>query len=92
MKIKDIGEIRSRYYIRLETPDHPGVLTSISGVFSQKKISIQDVVQRESKGSYAQIVIILHENREKDVQDALKILSKLPAVKKIHSVIRAGID
>jgi homoserine dehydrogenase len=92
MKIKDIGEIRSRYYIRLETPDTPGVLARISGVFSKKKISIQDVVQRESKGRYAQIVILLHENREKDVQDALKIISKLPVVRHIHSVIRAGID
>ncbi len=60
----------------MEAPDNPGVLARISGVFSKKKISIQEVVQRESKGRYAQIVIILHENREKDVQDALKDNSK----------------
>lgn len=92
LRIKDIGEIRSRYYIRLEAPDKPGVLAGISGVFAKKKISIQEVVQRESKGKTAQIVIILHENKEKDVQDALKIISRLPVVKKICSVIRAGIE
>jgi homoserine dehydrogenase len=92
LKMKDIGEIRSRYYIRLEAPDKPGVLAGISGVFSKKKVSIQEVVQRESKGKTAQIVIILHENREKDIQDALKIISKLPVVKKICSVIRVGIE
>lgn len=91
LKVKDIGEIRSRYYIRLEAPDMPGVLAGISGVFAKKKISIQEVVQRESKGSNAQIVVILHENREKDVQDALKAIARLPVVKRISSVIRAGI-
>jgi len=98
LKVRDIKEITSRYYIRLEAPDRPGVLAGISGVFSKKKISIQEVVQRGSKGlpagrqgRNAQIVIILHENKEKDVQDALKVISKLPVVKKISSVIRVGI-
>ncbi|MFH1710558.1 MAG: homoserine dehydrogenase [bacterium] len=92
LKIKNIGEIRSRYYIRLEAPDRSGVLAGISGVFTKKKISIQEVVQRESKGKNAQIVIILHENKEKDVQDALRIIAKLPVVKRIRSVIRVGIE
>jgi len=92
LKIKDIGEIRSRYYIRLEAPDRPGVLAGISGAFAKKKVGIQEVVQRGSKGKTAQIVIILHENREKDIQDALKMISKLSVVKKIRSVIRVGIE
>jgi len=92
MKMRDIGDIRSRYYIRLEAPDSPGVLAGISGVFARKKVSIQEVVQRESKGKTAQIVIILHENKEKDIQAALKIISKLPVVKRISSVIRVGIE
>lgn len=92
LRMKDIGEVRSRYYIRLEAPDKPGVLSGISGVFARKKVSIQEVVQKESKSASAQIVIILHENREKDIQDALKIIRKLPAVRKICSVIRVGIN
>jgi len=89
--IKKIGDIRSRYYIRLEAPDRPGVLAGISGAFAKKKVSIQEVVQRESKGKTAQIVIILHENREKDIQDALKKIAKLPVVKRICNVIRVGL-
>ncbi len=91
LKVKSMGDIRSRYYIRLEAPDRPGVLAGISGAFAKKKVSIQEVVQRGSKGANAQIVIILHENREKDIQDALKMISRLPVVKKISSVIRVGI-
>jgi len=92
LRIKNIGEIRSRYYIRLEAPDRPGVLAGISGAFAKKHVSIQEVVQRGSKGKTAQIVIILHENREKDIQDALKMISKSTVVKKIRSVIRVGIE
>jgi len=92
LKVRNINDIRSRYYIRLEAPDRSGVLAGISGVFSKKKISIQEVVQRESKGKNAQIVIILHENKEKDVQDALSAISKLPVVKRICSVIRVGLE
>lgn len=92
IKLKDIGDIRSRYYIRLEAPDKPGVLAGISGAFAKKKVSIEEVVQRESKGGSAQIVIILHENKERDIQSALKAISKLPVVKKIRSVIRVGVN
>ncbi len=68
------------------------MLASISGIFAKKKINIQDVVQRESKNGVAQLVIILHENREKDVQAALKAIAKLTVVKKISSVIRVGTE
>lgn len=91
-QVRSMDEIRSKYYIRLEVPDTPGVLAGISGAFAKKKISIQDVVQRGSKGGVAQIVIILHKNREKDVQAALKAISKLSVVKRIRSVIRVGIS
>jgi len=92
LTVKDIGDIRSRYYIRLEVPDKPGVLAGISGAFAGKKVSIENVVQRESKGGVAQIVIILHENREKNIRSALKAISRLSVVKKIRSVIRVGVN
>lgn len=92
LTVKDIGDIRSRYYIRLEVPDKPGVLAGISGAFAGKKVSIENVVQRESKGGVAQIVIILHENREKNIRSALKAISRLSVVKNIRSVIRVGVN
>jgi homoserine dehydrogenase len=92
LKLKSMDNVKSRYYIRLETYDKPGVMASIASVFSKKKVSIREVVQHGSDGSVAEIVIILHANREKDIQAALKAIAKLNDVKKISNVIRVGID
>ena len=87
-----IDDIESRYYIRIEAPDKPGVLANISGVFAKEKVSIEAVVQRETVKDTAQIVIILNENKEKSIQRALKKLAALPVVKKVSNVIRVGLE
>jgi homoserine dehydrogenase len=92
LKIKSMDNVKSRYYIRLETNDKPGVMASIASVFAKMKVSIREVVQHGADGSVAEIVIILHANREKDIQAALKAISKLSVVKKIRNVIRVGIS
>jgi homoserine dehydrogenase len=88
--LKKVEDIKGRYYLRMETLDKPGVLAGISSVFAKKKVSIQEVVQKESVGNVAQLVIILDNSREKDIRDALKKISKLSTVKKINNVIRVG--
>jgi homoserine dehydrogenase len=91
IKIKKMDNVVSRYYIRMETPDEPGVLAGIAGVFAKKGVSIQEVVQRGSFGKTTEIVIILHENKEKNIQDALNTIAKLRIVKRICNVIRVGV-
>ena len=87
-KIRKIVEITSRYYIRLQAPDRFGVLAGISKAFAQKKVSIAAVVQKETVGNTATIVIILHRTAEKNLNAALKLIKKLPQVKKVCNVIR----
>ena len=59
IKTRKIDETSNRYYIRLQTPDRSGVLASISKAFAQKKVSIAAVVQKETVGNLATIVILL---------------------------------
>jgi homoserine dehydrogenase len=80
--------IEGRYYIRLEAPDRFGVLAGISKAFAQKKVSISAVVQKETVGKVATIVILLHKVSEKNLKAALKVIKKLPVVKKVCNVIR----
>jgi len=87
-KLRKIDDISSRYYIRLEAPDKSGVLAGISRAFASKKVSIAAVVQKEMVGNIATIVILIHKVPEKNLKAALKIVSKLPVVKKICNVIR----
>ena len=88
IKIRKIEEISSRYYIRLQAPDRFGVLAGISKAFAQKKVSIAAVVQKETVGNLATIVILLDKVPEKNLQAALGVIKKLPVVHKICNVIR----
>ena len=91
IKIKPIGETVSRYYIRLSAPDKHGVLAGISKAFSDHGVSIAAVMQKETIGNVATIVIIIHEAKEANLRKALSKLSKLAVVKKICNIIRVGL-
>lgn len=87
-KIKNIDEIESRYYIRLEAPDRFGVLAAISKAFAAKKVSIAAVTQEENRGNTATIVILVHEVKEANLKAALGQIARLAVVKRISNVIR----
>ena len=86
--IQKIDEIESRYYIRLQAPDRHGVLAGISRAFSDKKVSIAAVTQKETVGNLATIVILVHAVREQSLNAALRSIKHLPAVHKICNMIR----
>jgi homoserine dehydrogenase len=87
-KVRKMADIGSRYYIRLQAPDRHGVLAGISKAFARKKVSIAAVVQKETIGNLATIVVLLHKVPEKNLNAALKIIGKLPVVRKVSNVIR----
>ncbi len=78
----------SRYYLRFDVPDRPGVLASISRVLADFNISIAAVLQKEMvcelagrKGEpVVPLVILTHKAYELDVQRALEEIRKLPVV------------
>ncbi len=78
----------SRYYLRFDVPDRPGVLASISRVLADFNISIAAVLQKEmvcelagKKGeTVVPLVILTHKAYEHDIQRALEEIKKLPVV------------
>ncbi|NQU17604.1 MAG: homoserine dehydrogenase [Candidatus Saganbacteria bacterium] len=89
-KIKDMGNIKSRYYVHLTVPDKSGVLAKISDVFGQENVSIQTVFQKEVRGNTVPLIIILHDVVEKNFNRALSKIKKLSVVQKVDNVIRVG--
>ncbi len=88
-KIASIDEALTRYYIRLEVADQPGVLSRVGGVLGKNDISIRSVNQRNvARGPAATIVIMTHEAREMKMQKALAALKKLKVVKGPLHMIR----
>jgi len=87
-QLKKIETIESRYYIRLQAPDRHGVLAGISKAFADKKVSIAAVVQKETIGNTATIVILIHKVAEENLKAALRVIQKLPVVRRISNVVR----
>lgn len=89
LKIKDIGEVEMRYYIRFTTVDRPGVLAKISGILARHKISIVSVIQKERREkSKVPIVMMTHKAKESAVQKALREIDRLKIVKAKSHLIR----
>jgi homoserine dehydrogenase len=90
MAVKPMSALGTRYYLRLNAPDRPGVLSQISKVLGDNSISISSVIQKESAlaAQTAVIVIMTYPAREKGMQKALRQLKQLPEVDEVSNFIR----
>jgi homoserine dehydrogenase len=87
--LRNIDDIESRYYIRFRALDKPGVLAKIAGVLAKFGISIASVTQKErSQQETVPIVMIIHEAMEKNLRQALELISRLNAIKEKPVAIR----
>ncbi len=81
LKIKNIEDVESMYYLRFTALDRPGVLSKISGIFGENNISITSVIQKGRKaGEAVPLVILTHTAREHDIRKALNEIDKLSDV------------
>lgn len=76
-------------YLRIEAKDLPGVLSSITKIFAKNKISIKNLIQNpDKKNQKASIIIITHENLEKNYNNLLSSLIKNKFVLKRPTFLR----
>ena len=88
-KIFDFDNHICKFYLRIVVKDKPGVLSKITSVLSKHKISIQSILQQPlSNLKYANLVIITHNAKEKDMKLALKKISKEKFISKKITMIR----
>ena len=78
---------RSRYFIRMQAEDRPGVLAHVADTFAKEGISIASVRQKDGKDGLADVVIITHEAGEAAVRRAQEALNG--DIVRVASVIRA---
>ena len=88
--IKSMAELETRYYLRLNVADQPGVLAQVSRVLGDHLISISSVIQKaiDAVAQTAEIVIMTHPAKEAEMQQALDELGRLASVKEICNFIR----
>ena len=88
LPIKQIGDTRSSFYIRMMLEDRAGTLASMASVFGSNDVSIAILLQKAKIDETAEIVVVTHEVEEKRFRDAMTVLSSMAMVKEICSIIR----
>jgi homoserine dehydrogenase len=90
-RLRDFGEIHTKWYMRLEVADAPGVLAKIAGAFGEAAVSIKSVWQ-EGRGEDATLLLITHDALEVNQRAAVAALRSLDVVTEVAATIRVQSD
>lgn len=87
--VREIGMLRGRYYLRLTTDDHPGVLGTICTILGNHGVGIASLIQKEEAESVpAHIVLMTDETLESALWTALEEIDAHDFVKEPSHAIR----
>ena len=88
--VSSIDGLQSKYYLRLNVADRPGVLAQIAQVLGDGDISIASVIQKDADphNQSAELVIITHPAREASVQESLRKVVELNVVREVNNLLR----
>lgn len=87
-EVRDIADLETRYYLRLQVADRPGVLAATAKVFGDNGVSLASVMQRTAGVDAAELVYVTHLAREASVRAALDELKAFDSVLELSSLIR----
>ena len=84
-----IGETCTRYYFRFVTKDNYGVLAKITGILGENQISIESILQKNTKNrDKVDIVVTTEKAKESSVQAALAKIDSLPEMSEKSRMLR----
>ena len=89
--VADAAEVPTRWYLRLEVADRPGVLARIAAAFAEAGVSIKSVWQ-EGRGDEATLLVVTHEAPERQQRAAAAVLDRLDVVEELAAAIRVEGD
>ena len=90
-EIVDFGDIGTKWCLRLEVMDAPGVLARIAATFGDEGVSIKSVWQ-EGRGDRATLLMVTHAASESAQRKASAALEGLDVVAEVASAIRVESD
>lgn len=88
-RVLSLGDIVSKYYLRFQAADKPGVLGRIAQTLGANGISILSVHQKESHDSRSvPVVILTYEAREANLRRALRTIDAQKDIREKTVVLR----
>ena len=88
LTLKATANIESKYYLRINVSDKPGVLAKLTKIFESHNISIETMLQRPSENTSANLLISTHTAKESDVQAMINELEKVDFINARPVMIR----
>ncbi|MFP5346659.1 MAG: homoserine dehydrogenase [Actinomycetes bacterium] len=102
LPVLPMGEVSTRYHIRLDVEDIPGVLAQVAQVFAEHEVSIETVRQtllapfedgrpgaeEGERTRRAALVVVTHSARDAALSATVDALAKLDVVDAVASVLR----
>ena len=84
---------QSKYYMRIQSKDEPGVLSQVSGKLGKHGVSLESVIQRgKAVNNVVPVIFLTHMTNEKAMMAAAQEISHIPEIDKIGSIIRVEGD
>ncbi|GAA1824340.1 homoserine dehydrogenase [Nesterenkonia flava] len=97
-----IEQAETQYYIDMEVADREGVIAEVARVLADHHVSIESMRQPGSvsvdgevdtdNDAGAQVQIVTHRARERDLDDTVATLKGLGVVKSVNSVLRVEVE
>ena len=95
LPILPMGSAQTRYHIRLDVADRPGVLAGVASAFADHDVSIETVRQQivpaaddESSDGRANLVVVTHTAPDAALSATVEALAAMPIVRAVDSVMR----
>jgi homoserine dehydrogenase len=98
LPVRPIGEVSTRYHVRLDVADVPGVLAQVALVFAEHDVSIETVRQTPlpvpedddtaAPDGRAALVVVTHAAPDAALSATVEALAKLDVVDAVASVLR----
>jgi homoserine dehydrogenase len=95
LPILSMGQALTRYHIRLEVADRPGVLAQVAQAFAEHDVSIETVRQRplspdpaSPHEGHASLVVVTHTASDAALSATVDALAVLSTVRAVTSVMR----
>jgi homoserine dehydrogenase len=88
-RVASIDDIVSRFYVRLDVIDRPGVFARIATLLAQAQIGISSIIQPEGHaGETVPVILMLDEATNRAARLAIARIARLPVVKSAPVVLR----
>jgi len=90
--ICQFGDIVTRFCVRMQVADRPGVLAQIAAIFGEQGISLESVLQKRADDQTAEIFWMTHRAAQHAMDASLQQFARMPMVHEVSSVLRVEGD